>query len=413
MSITANDIKWKQAEENSDLSSNGGRMTAAAVTAGLLRDITGAERAAGVTLYRKLFAKQEQSDVDGKVDLSLLSSKAYLKHITPAGDRILLAAGTATDTQSAAEGYTGWAGVGTLDIDEVLGATEIDVYPDGGQQEGFADPTTIVIFKADDPNVIQFIPVTGAVWNAGSSTYTLTLQNSLAYDFPRAAVSVANPNIITSSSFGKTTANFGLTNSKVGLFARVTAGPGLGQIRKIVSNTTTICNIDYPWNPLDMPDATSTIEIISTFVATTVSLGTIVASFDGWGESSVAGTFDEATYPPELFPAGCISSQYQIEFTALNTAQVRRVYDNTVILTNVDISVGQRVEGNYIAPGTVGQYAFRLALLGFTGDWDVGDTITFTTHASAKSVWMKVIAGANIDAYGGNPWDIGLAGDTA
>lgn len=407
MAIQTSDIKWKKSEEVSDDPTNGGGMSSSDVTSAYLPDISGAQRLAGHTRYRKLFAKQEDADGNGHVNLTLNAAKCYLKNLSPAEDYFRLYAGDDSDVQSAAAGYAGWAGVGSLVADYATGVAQI--LADCENNDGFEDGAQLILFDAQNPTTIfEIIDITTVTWISNQAT--INLGANLQRDWDRAAIEFSAPTTVTTTSIGKVGIDLGAVDSKVGMFVRITAGPGAGQIRRITANTTEIMSVNYAWDPLDMPTVGSTVEIISTVVAQLIDLGDLVAYWSAWVETNVhAGTFDEATYPLQLFPVGSTSDDFTIQFTAPG---ICNVLDGaaTVIATGVDISTAASIK-----PANGASFYFELDCAGFdlAANWDVGDSITFTTKHSAAGFWIKHVTPAGAAAHAGNRWDIGIAGDTA
>lgn len=76
----------------------------------------------------------------------------------------------------------------------------------------------------------------------------------------RALGSIITSNTIGDANFLNAITNGGLgmiPNAEVGNLVRIWAGPGIGQIRRIVSNTDHVLTLDVPWDPNAMPTSAS------------------------------------------------------------------------------------------------------------------------------------------------------------
>ena len=126
MSILTVELKWYQAALLSDSApaANGGRMTlteiVSAVKNNLLPDVSQAQRAAGVTHWRKAFI-----GVRNAASLTLIDPKVSIESGTPGDSYCLLYPGTQTDTQDAvtARPY----GYGVLASNAAQNATSLTV----------------------------------------------------------------------------------------------------------------------------------------------------------------------------------------------------------------------------------------------------------------------------------------------
>lgn len=98
MTITASDFVWRKAVTSSDSGSNGGRMGTAEVTHNvknnLYPDVSQAQRIAGLTRYRKLFALVRNAE-----NLALQNAKVHLSRVSAGDDYHVIFAGTQNDTQ--------------------------------------------------------------------------------------------------------------------------------------------------------------------------------------------------------------------------------------------------------------------------------------------------------------------------
>jgi len=117
-----------------------------------------------------------------------------------------------------------------------------------------------------------------------------------------------------------------------------------------------------------------------------IDQGSLVASSDSWTETSVLGTYDEANYPIETNNVGTVEDTWTLTFSSAVAFSVSGTNSG---------AIGSGTTGGDFSPintnvGT-GDYYFILRAAGFSGVWVLGETITFSTHHSSKSVWIKEI----------------------
>lgn len=393
MSIVAADIKFKAATYNNDLAGNGGRMTANDVGTTLFPDITAQERTSGVTRYRKEFMKNEENS-SGLKDLTLMSPRVWLSALSPAEDYFRLKAGSDTDTQSTAEGYSDWAGVGYLDANKSAGALSIAVNCEAAN--GFYNGLAYI---TDGTNA-EFFTISGVSWATLKTTLTVSGSIGLAHAYDRYFYS-ATADIYTTNTIGKTGAGW-TYSAYVNKYLRIVSGTGIGQMRRIISNTTTTATVDY--NFTTTPDGTSVFEILKTYVSMVVELSDIVASWSGWSEVSTSGTYNETNYPPLLYPIGSITETWTLTMTSSTNFDV---YGAVVGF------VGSGIKTSNFTPANGSSYYFQLRLSGWGGTWAMGETITFTTTHSAKALWIKEVVTAGINPYSNNRCQLAAQGDSA
>jgi len=127
MTIVRADIQTGyRSEVFNDTPSNGGRMTAVAVTSGLVgnlfSDAGSAERAAGSNKFRKTYYKNSNDDDD-----TLFNGRVYVERFTAGEDELYIFVGTQTDVQSDLTGSEPLFASGQLNADVSGGATAITV----------------------------------------------------------------------------------------------------------------------------------------------------------------------------------------------------------------------------------------------------------------------------------------------
>lgn len=140
-----------------------------------------------------------------------------------------------------------------------------------------------------------------------------------------------------------------------------------------------------------------------TKVSACADLGELIASSDSWTETSVAGTYDQGTYPLEVFNIGTVSDSWELTFLTATTFSVAG---------NVTGSIGSGDTSSDFKPINGGSYYFNLDKDGWGGVWSVGETIEFDTVHAGASVWLKEVVPAGIPSYGNNIVEIGWKGES-
>jgi hypothetical protein len=206
MSIERSDIKYYKSATFNDTVSNGGRRSNTQITTGssnqLFPVITSAERAAGSSKLRKIFAQIESNQ-----ELPLIDAKVYIENPTPADDLVVFHAGTQVDAQSALTGSERLYGCGQLNASVTAGATEIVVAVEDDTLVIFEDGDLIRISNKSNIDDVtagtteEFAVVSGAPV-VGVGIVTLTLAAGLANDYSNSnsrVSSVYNPGTVETS----------------------------------------------------------------------------------------------------------------------------------------------------------------------------------------------------------------------
>jgi hypothetical protein len=144
-------------------------------------------------------------------------------------------------------------------------------------------------------------------------------------------------------------------------------------------------------------------------VSGVIDLSDLISSSGDWVETSVSGTYDESTYPLLLSNVGTVEDTWTLTFTSATTF--------TVAGTNTGALSGLGAIGSDYAPvnpnvGT-GDYYFKLRAAGWGGTWAVGETVIFSTHHSAKSIWVKEVVPAGTSAKTNNQFNLKLYSEGA
>jgi len=194
MSILAAELKMYKPAVVNDTTSNGGRMSsneiADAVKNALFPDVSSAERASGVTRYRKAYLK-----VANDADLTYQAPKLFIETVTPGDDQVDLFAATFEDTQAAITGSERKYGGGALNANVSAAATSIDVLVEDATAGWFADGDTIRI--SDSPTVDgagneEFMTIATSGVSYAGNVATLTLTAGLANGYIAASTRVAS-----------------------------------------------------------------------------------------------------------------------------------------------------------------------------------------------------------------------------
>lgn len=190
MSILLSELLFYKSAVVSDAAANGGRMgelaslITEAVKNNVWPNVTQAERAAGFTKYRKIFAKVENDD-----DLTLFDSNLFVETFTPAEGRILAFLGTQRDTQGDLTGSERLYGAGQLAADVIVGASSITVNCEDGADVCFQDSDLIRISDMPDVNgagnqeYLRLAAVSGAVYVGDQVTLTFDTGVVTAYAY--------------------------------------------------------------------------------------------------------------------------------------------------------------------------------------------------------------------------------------
>lgn len=195
MSINpSTDIFWRSAAENSDLGTNGGRITSTVIPDGvknsIFPNVSEAQRIAGLTRYRKVGIH-----IANDADLALMDGKVFVQTPTPGGDSITFFPATPTDTQSDLSGSERVYGAGTLFAPINVGASTIEVATEGAALDMFRDGDTIRISDKADVSAgtgnEEFHVISGAPVYDGDKA-TITIAGTLAYGYSDADTVVSS-----------------------------------------------------------------------------------------------------------------------------------------------------------------------------------------------------------------------------
>lgn len=207
MPITDTEIVLYKSANVSDLSTNGGRLSAVTITPGaknnLFPDVTKAQREAGITHYRKLFVKYD--DTDNSLAAEVLY---WLDTPTQADDTLVFYPATQTDLQSAATCTTPSRvyGAGRLNAAATAGDTSISVALDGADsmfQVGDKIRVTAQTSLSDGVNPWEWAEVDTVSVLAGVAT--IGLASALVNSYAETVTRVASVYRLTNRSSSATT----------------------------------------------------------------------------------------------------------------------------------------------------------------------------------------------------------------
>ena len=192
MSIVAAELKLYKSATVTDTSANGGKMSNNEIVDGvknnLLPDVSQAERIAGLTRHRKLFAKVANDDDD-----TLSNAVLHLKSFTPGQDRVELFEATQIDTYGDVTGTERKYGAGALLANVSAGGTVITMTLEDTSQAIFnTSSADNVIYITDGTNEEYHEDVAAS---KSGTTITLTLDTG---DQLANAYTTANNSIVAS-----------------------------------------------------------------------------------------------------------------------------------------------------------------------------------------------------------------------
>ena len=141
-----------------------------------------------------------------------------------------------------------------------------------------------------------------------------------------------------------------------------------------------------------------------TTVSALLPLADLTPGSSNWAETSVAGTYDETTYPLTMYNIGAVTESWTLTFTSATAFTVSGA---------VVGSVGSGDINSNFAPINGAGYYFLLDKDGWGGTWVAGNTITFNTTHAAKSVWVKESVPAGAASKANNFFTLKLKGESA
>lgn len=149
-SILSAELQVMRAANQSDLTTNGGRMSATVLSSGSVGacfpNAGAAERTAGSTKHRKVFFKVNHDGTE-----TLLDARLWMDKYTEGDDKVTWFLGTQTDTQADITGNERKYGCGDLDATVIAGATSVTVAVELGLAGLFVNGDTVRISDKATP----------------------------------------------------------------------------------------------------------------------------------------------------------------------------------------------------------------------------------------------------------------------
>jgi hypothetical protein len=138
----------------------------------------------------------------------------------------------------------------------------------------------------------------------------------------------------------------------------------------------------------------------TTFGAGCVHEDEVACSFDNWVETSSAGTYDEDTYPLDLYNDGTVEETWTLTFSSGSAFTVTGAHYGSLGAGNIT--------GDFepLNPVT-GQPYFTLASAGWGGTWANGDTVVFQTHPATVPLLLENFVPAGTEVEPNNLLPIG------
>lgn len=368
MAITIADVKIKRSLVVSDAAGNGGLPGAGEVLPGvrhaLFPRVTPAERAAGITRYRKVFLHNQNSAEDVAYNVMV-----YPEFPSPAGDRFGLAAATTKgDTQTQASGGgINWVGIGSLVANITAGATSLQL---AMESNDFAFPAGGMLHISNKYRTAQTI-ATGV--RAGDSVN----YNAGTWEYVSATNDITYPK---------------------GLFL------GNGTVMTLESTSYEEWVQLHATTPVTWTGNTATITLAAplvnaylaanTYGGAALVLGDIKPSTSGLAKTSAAGTYDNVGFPLRTFNRSSVDDTITLTFTSATA------------FTAAGATLGSLGGGTTTAAfspvnGLSLPY-FTIPAGFFGGTWAVGDTFTFSTVSAQVPVWFREIVPAATPANSNN-----------
>lgn len=213
-SIVSSELKVYRSANASDLSSNGGRLSANILSSGVLGalfpNVDDAERVAGSVKYRKVFFK-----VDHNGPESLLSARLYQDLNTTGNDFMTFFPGSQTDTQATITGSERKYGCAALTATVVSGVTSVQATLQTGAPAIFQNGDVVRITDKATPTSSgneEFVTLTAGASMSGSVatlTFTPALVNGYAAGLTKVESVYSPGNVV--ASYGSTGGTLGGT----------------------------------------------------------------------------------------------------------------------------------------------------------------------------------------------------------
>lgn len=146
---------------------------------------------------------------------------------------------------------------------------------------------------------------------------------------------------------------------------------------------------------------------VASLIDVDAATGDVVGTYTSFTVTTVGdGDFDDTTYPVIVDSIGGVYQQWTINFTSATA------YD---IVGDVLGTVGSGTIAGGAAPNNAdfSEPYFTLTAAGFSGTWQTGDTITFTTTPASVPIWMKHVVPAGAASISNNKAVVAINGESA
>ena len=149
----------------------------------------------------------------------------------------------------------------------------------------------------------------------------------------------------------------------------------------------------------------------ATRVASVVEPSDITASASAVAVvSGNSGVYDDTTYPVVFDGVSSIEQDWTLTFDQGNGTDFTLTSSDPALGISIVSNISSTLQPNNPDFGTP---YFALDQAGYSGTFQVGDTIDFTTHAAAISLWYKRDIPAGANSLTGDKVIIGLDGESA
>lgn len=353
MAITVQDIKVVRSFTVSDSVGNGGLPGTQEVLSGvrhsLFPRVSPVERAAGISRYRKAFIANRNSAEDAAYNVM-----AFLEYPSPAGDSFALAAATAKgDTKADISGGTiKWVGVGALAGNKSAGATTLDITMESTNCTFIAGGMLHISNK-----FLRSQTVAAGVRAGDSVTFANSSWNKIA-----PTNNTTWPNGIYCGSGTVATVDESTFDEWLGLSADALVWNG---------NVVTVT--------LAEPLVNSYLAA-NTYVSGVIVLGDITPTSSIGGQTGT-GTYDAALFPLQLFNRSTPDDTFTVNFTSGTSFLVSGVTSGAL--------GGGSINAAFTPVNGAGLPYFTIPAGFFTGTWQSGNTLTFTTGSASAPLWFR------------------------
>ena len=374
MVIQASELKWYKSAVVNDTPNNGGVMSSNEIADGVKNnvwpDASPDERAAGSVKYRKTFIKVANED-----NLTLITPKIFIETPTHGDDSVVLVAGTQTDTQSEAVGYTQFFGSGYLLRDVAAGDVTLDVIVEDGNGQ---TPS-----KAFFLDVKRWICRTAACFS-----------RSFRKDRKYGPLQKPDHEIFWD-----------------GVLVRISdqaGGDGNSEFVRLADSNAVSWNGNQATLTFETGVSLTHAYLASdTKVASVIESDDIVASMSGWSEASYAGTYNDVRSALILDGVGTIEQTWTL--TWLDASGYVCVGDTVGYVGN-GIS-----DGIDFAPNNPDfnqpYFTLRNGTHVWCGNWGAGDVVIFRTCPAAIGIWEKRTIPPGAGSRYGNALVVVVVGD--